>query len=1094
MRPQKLTLKNFMPFRAGSDEVHEVDFSNLDLFAITGPMASGKSSIIDAIVWCLYGRTARYGADSKGVISAGETLCEVAFDFTVGNRWFRAVRRTGKTTESGLSEREGEEWIQDESGSDRLTARVEQLLGLDFDSFTKTVILPQGKYAEFLSSKPGDRRELLASILELGVYARVSERAREVAGQTKARAEALRETLVPYASVSRERVAQQRQELTHLEQQLTETTQREEIFQALMQKVNVLSERARRQIELQTEEQIRTDDCSAAMQRLSATQTQLQTLKETLSQLVADRDALGYDATRHDMLRRAVGHLREYQAAQQEVDRHQQALVTIQNEIQTLSQQLATQEQQVATVQQRQQDSVARLQTEITQSGDIATLTEKLAQAKRWKELQAEQRQLAEQHQQHTAKLTQIKNSLVVRAEQEEKKEQELRSLQQQRERLREEEQEKARLEVEAGTLGKELKDAAQEEKRLAKDCEDARAAVQAAEQELQKQQHALALTEQHEHEALHMLEETRRRYEVEHLRASLHVGDACPVCERTIAQVPKVSELAMGDLAVLQQAVESAKTATNKARQTWQKATATVAAATTRKETVDREFAVREQKRREVQGQFVNRFPGFSSLGAALSSFQQQRQELASTVKATDTQVQAMEKDKQTLARQREHEQREEATLHEAIRGSAAQLETNKGQLHTLSQQLAAFLDTKDDLEVVLSTRRQRLVQLEQEVKAAEQQHRQAEVALAALHTKKIQQEGNANVLASQRDAAMARTRRETQAVRDQLSLAADAVLPHLSDLERELTEFTQRQTQYVTFSQRESAVREEQERTDRAVTGLAADLQARKRALAETQTQLHQITEELTQARSALQTEVQAQGLTNIGEDGQGVREQLAAAHEHVIALRERRSRLIAEIAELERRCSEKEQEEEKLHTTETESRLATELHKLLGAEFTDFLSQGAVETLMRDASMHLQRLTHNRYSFAIEYKRRAIELQIIDHEDNRRARPTHSLSGGETFLASLAIALALSQGFRELATGKAARTSTECLILDEGFGTLDREGVQLVTETLQELRGEEGRMVGIITHVEEVAAAMPMRIEVKKGSRSSVIHVTG
>ena len=48
--------------------------------------------------------------------------------------------------------------------------------------------------------------------------------------------------------------------------------------------------------------------------------------------------------------------------------------------------------------------------------------------------------------------------------------------------------------------------------------------------------------------------------------------------------------------------------------------------------------------------------------------------------------------------------------------------------------------------------------------------------------------------------------------------------------------------------------------------------------------------------------------------------------------------------------------------------------------------------------------------------------------------------------------------------------------------------------MTETLQELRGEEGRMVGIITHVEEVAAAMPMRIEVRRGSRSSVITVTG
>jgi hypothetical protein len=114
------------------------------------------------------------------VISTGESACEVAFDFTIGPRQFHAVRRTPNTTQSGLSEREGDEWIQDVSGSDRLTRRIEELLGLDFDSFTKTVILPQGRYAEFLSSEPSKRRDLLEKILELGVYKRVVDRAKEL--------------------------------------------------------------------------------------------------------------------------------------------------------------------------------------------------------------------------------------------------------------------------------------------------------------------------------------------------------------------------------------------------------------------------------------------------------------------------------------------------------------------------------------------------------------------------------------------------------------------------------------------------------------------------------------------------------------------------------------------------------------------------------------------------------------------------------------------------------------------------------------------------------------------------------------------------
>src|SRR5262249_317398 len=228
MRPQKLTLRNFMPFRSADGHTHEIDFSNLDLFAITGPMASGKSSLIDAIVWCLYGRTARYGADSKGVISAGETSCEVFFDFTIGPRWFRAVRRTGKTTESGLSELEGGEWIQDISGAEQLTKRIEALLGLDFDSFTKTVILPQGRMADFLGSKPGDRRDLLANILELGVYSRVAERAKKEADDAETRATEIRKTLLRYTDANREQVELRRREWGHVGQQIDEASAREE--------------------------------------------------------------------------------------------------------------------------------------------------------------------------------------------------------------------------------------------------------------------------------------------------------------------------------------------------------------------------------------------------------------------------------------------------------------------------------------------------------------------------------------------------------------------------------------------------------------------------------------------------------------------------------------------------------------------------------------------------------------------------------------------------------------------------------------------------------------------------------------------------
>jgi exonuclease SbcC len=430
---------------------------------------------------------------------------------------------------------------------------------------------------------------------------------------------------------------------------------------------------------------------------------------------------------------------------------------------------------------------------------------------------------------------------------------------------------------------------------------------------------------------------------------------------------------------------------------------------------------------------------------------------------------------------------------LIETLRGMSTRLESLTSQRSELVQALTDVLSVGGNPAAILTAQRQALSQAEHETKTAETRLRKAEDTLAALTTQKVKQEGTLGVLRSQHEAAEQHVTREARAVRENLSLTADTALPKITELESELMACSHKHAQLTSLHKRVDTLRTEHEHTQRQVTSLQADLHARERILGDTQDKRAQAEQLLEHARTDLQAAVQEHGLSDISADGAGLPDRLATLREQVITLREQRSRLTAEIVELERRCVEKEQEEEKLQAAKTEEKLAAELRKLLGSEFTDFLSQGAVEALMRDASVHLQRLTNGRYSFDIAYKSRAIELQIVDHEDHRRARPTHSLSGGETFLASLAIALALSQGFRAIATGKAAQTSTECLILDEGFGTLDREGLQLVTETLQELRGEEGRIVGIITHVEEVAAAMPMRVDIHKSSRSSTISVS-
>ncbi len=1093
MRPQKLSLKNFMPFRVTGDQVHEVDFSQLDLFSITGPMASGKSALIDAIVWCLYGRTARYGSDSKGVISTGENTCEVALDFTIGERWFRAVRRTGKITDSGLSEREGEEWIQDKSGSALLTKRIEELLGLDFDSFTKTVILPQGRYAEFLTSEPSKRRELLAKILELGVYARVADQAKLVAGQARTRAETLRETLAQYAGLSQDHIALQKEELSKLIQHIEQIAQQEQLLQGVAQHVDQVAGLRRRVAELQTEVQARHQEKELAQKKADEVTVQGAGLANELAKIGQEREALGYEAARHEVVKRAVAHLNAWAGAQKEADRKNAERTAVQGEVDTLIQQIAAHTRQVEQTRSRYQSHTAGFEQLVAEAGNVAALTEKLGAAKRWKELQQEQQRLTARIDSLRQKQTSTQHILDDLKQQEVNHEQTARELKEKLDRAKEDEQQKRQLRAEAELLGRELQEAAKGEKRVQSECEMARTALTKAEHTVQQVRPALAQAEAQEQAARTALEDNQRRHEAVHLRATLHVGDACPVCRTIVSEIPAVQE-AGDDLKMRQAQMERAKQTAEQRRKEAQEASAAVAARQAKRDSAEQELKERVRVRQEVQGRFVSRFPGYASLSEALGALQAQQKELGATLKDVAVRTASAEQAKVNLVRQRETVQQEEAKLGEALRGTTERLDTDTRQLEVLGREIAAFLTPHEDPEQSVAQRRTMVTQAEQQMKESEKVLRQAESALNSLNTTQARKEGDLKVLASQHETALGRSDREAQAVRACLGLAEDASLPKTEEIEGELNALSHKQTRHADLSQREEKVQARRAQAERQAAESQADLQARMRMLEESQQKQRQAQSRLEKEREELQAAIAQHNFTNAGEDGEHIKPQLEAVRGRMMSLQEYRGRLEAEQAEAERRWKEKEQEEEKLHATETEERLASDLRKLLGSEFTDFLSRGAIEVLMHDASGHLHRLTHGRYTFDIAYRGRAIALQIVDHEDQRRARPTHSLSGGETFLASLAIALALSQGFRTVATGRAAQTSTECLILDEGFGTLDREGVQMVTETLQELRGEEGRMVGIITHVEEVAAAMPMRIEVRKGGRTSEITVSG
>jgi exonuclease SbcC len=144
----------------------------------------------------------------------------------------------------------------------------------------------------------------------------------------------------------------------------------------------------------------------------------------------------------------------------------------------------------------------------------------------------------------------------------------------------------------------------------------------------------------------------------------------------------------------------------------------------------------------------------------------------------------------------------------------------------------------------------------------------------------------------------------------------------------------------------------------------------------------------------------------------------------------------------------------------------------------QFLAFVQEEALRVLADDGSRHLEALSQGRYSL----ETRAQDFEVVDHWNADRQRSVKTLSGGESFLASLALALALAERLAELSARGRAGETLESLFLDEGFGSLDPEALDLVLQAIEALHGGE-RIVGVVTHIQPLAERLPARIEVRR-----------
>jgi exonuclease SbcC len=197
MRPLRLLLDGFGSYR----HLTEADFSDVDFFALTGPTGSGKSTLIDGLCFALYGTVPRWGKENAiaHALAPAANSCKVSLVFETAGKRYAAVRALSRDAKGRVHTKEARLERLDPAiaadapaadilaasveqiaeGPDLVKARIQDILGLTYEHFTQSVLLPQGRFAEFLHAKAADRQDLLVELLAYGVYARVGQRARE---------------------------------------------------------------------------------------------------------------------------------------------------------------------------------------------------------------------------------------------------------------------------------------------------------------------------------------------------------------------------------------------------------------------------------------------------------------------------------------------------------------------------------------------------------------------------------------------------------------------------------------------------------------------------------------------------------------------------------------------------------------------------------------------------------------------------------------------------------------------------------------------------------------------------------------------------
>lgn len=309
MRPVRLELEGFTSFRKRA----VVDFEGLDLFAITGATGAGKTSLLDAMLFALYGVTPRLQTrEVTSLVSLGSDTVKVLLEFAVGPQKYKVARNRKKATQVSLEEFKDGEWKPVAGGVKETDGKIESIIGLDFDAFTRAVILPQGEFDRFLRGDTAKRTDILKNLLGIDIYEEMKQKANRISGDVQAQVLAKEGLLASsYGAATPERVLELRESLRSQELTLKAHQQDTAKLEALVPVATELEQLRAQEKQAATDIEAARTALQKAIQDAAAAEESKQRCEAKIAQVDQQITATGYVENDWVALHQAVPQARQ---------------------------------------------------------------------------------------------------------------------------------------------------------------------------------------------------------------------------------------------------------------------------------------------------------------------------------------------------------------------------------------------------------------------------------------------------------------------------------------------------------------------------------------------------------------------------------------------------------------------------------------------------------------------------------------------------------------------------------------------------------------------------------------------------------------